>query len=408
MSSHGTRQLNRSAGRLRVLIAIAAAAALGLAGAARAQAPAQPQTPAPPQSPAQTPSPTQTLGPAQPKSPAAHKSHRKAAARPPVSAAAIAESQKTAGEATEAAPPPDPKQPADHDSSMTLKGGTEGTEFRSMTVQGEDRVHLDFDRPPVAVDLDPEKVAGLDLGSARDVLNRTVPDLVTPLATLSSKERSPYTARPWLRQFASGSVAQFRPEVKGSERWKLLIADSHGQTVASFDGRGEPPKELSWDGRSTTGSPVVPGLTYSYVLEAYDKAGNKRNFVGQGFTVSAYKFDTPAGPTLACSARGLRDPIVLEAASWWNQTNKPRDPIRVTVTSRSYEEANALAQRAAQTFAAHVLGDPSRVQAVAQVEADAPEGGVLRIGPATGESPAAPKATTTSSKQTSSTKSKKH
>ncbi len=388
MSSHGYRQLNRSASRRGIVMAAAIAAALGLAAAAGAQAPAQ--------------------TPAQPQPSAKHKASRKAAARPPISAAAIEESQKTTAETTEAPPPSAPKQAADHDSSMTLKGGAEGTEFRSMTVQGEDRIHLDFDRPPVTVDLDPEKVAGLDLGSARDVLNRTVPDLVTPLSALSSKERSPYLARPWLRQFASGSVAQFRPEVKGSERWKLLIANSRGQTVASFDGRGEPPKEISWDGRSTTGAPVVPGLTYSYVLEAYDKAGNKRNFVGQGFTVSAYKFDTPAGPTLACSARGLRDPILLEAASWWNQANKPRDPVRVSVTSRSYEEANALAQRAAQTFAAHLLGDPGRVQAVAQVEADAPEGGVLRIGPATGEAPAAPQATSTSSKQATSSKSKKH
>ncbi len=374
MRSHGDRMLSGGARGLTVLVATAVAVALAAAGTAGAA--------------------DQAAAP--------RKATTKATARPPISPAAIAAKPWPAT----TAPAPAPPKTAAHDSSFTLHGGVEGTDFRTLTIEGEDRVHIEFDRPPVVVDLDLEKVAGLDLGSARDVLNRTVPDLVTPLADLSSAERSPYVARPWLRQFASGSVAQFRPEVRDADRWKLLIANSRGQTVASFEGHGDPPKEISWDGRSQSGATVVPGLTYSYAFEAYDRAGNKRNFVGQGFTVSAYRFDTPAGPTLACSARGLREPILLEIASCWNQANRPRDPVRLTATSRSYEEANALAQRAAQTLGTHLIGDPSRVQAVAQVEPDAPEGGVLRVGPASGAAPAAPvpAATTPGSR----TKSKKH
>jgi hypothetical protein len=345
MLGHGARGL-------AVLSALAFAAALVTAGAAGAA--------------------TQVAAP--------RKAPTKTAARPPISPAAIAAVPRPAASTPAAASP----RATAHDSSFTLKGGEEGTDFRTLTIEGEDRVHIEFDRPPVVVDLDPSKVPGLDIGSARDVLNRTVPDLVTPLTGLSSRERSPYLARPWLRQFASGTVAQFRPAVRGTERWKLLIANSRGQTVASFDGRGEPPKEITWDGRSQSGSPVIPGLTYSYVFEAYDRAGNKRNFVGQGFTVNAYRFDTPSGPTLACAAHDLKDPILLEIASWWNQANRPRDPVRVTATSRTYEEANSLAQRAVKTLGVRLIGDPSRVQAVAQVEPDSPEGGVLRVGPATG------------------------
>src|SRR2546426_7814389 len=151
--------------------------------------------------------------------------------------------------------------PASSDSSMTLRAGQAGTEFRSMTVEGEDRVHVDFGRPELNLDLDPEDVPGLASGSAMDVLDRTVPDLASPLAAMSSKERSPYTARPWLRQFATGAVARFRPAVKGVVRWKLLVADSRGETVASFDGVGDPPKEIAWDGRTKSGAPVTPGLT---------------------------------------------------------------------------------------------------------------------------------------------------
>src|SRR5258705_8095442 len=82
------------------------------------------------------------------------------------------------------------------DSSMTIHAGETGKDFRSMTVEGEDRVHVDFVRPELHLDLDPEEVPGLTRGTALDVLDRTLPDLSTPLIALSSQERSPYVARP--------------------------------------------------------------------------------------------------------------------------------------------------------------------------------------------------------------------
>ena len=281
--------------------------------------------------------------------------------------------------------------------SMTLRAGQSGTEFRSMTVEGEDRVHVDFGRPELNLDLDPEDVPGLTRGTALDVLDRTVPDLTTPLVALSSQDRSPYLARPWLREFATGSVARFRPAVKGVVRWKLLVADSRGETVASFEGTGDPPKEIAWDGRTKSGAPVTPGLTYSYVFEAHDRAGNKRNFVGQGFTVSAYRVDSPSGQTLVMSGHDLvipgadgtgygpaatgskESPIFLEVASWLNQSSKVREPVRVAVAARTMDQATSLANRAVTALSGHVIGDPARIQVVPEIAADAPEDGVLRI-----------------------------
>ena len=311
--------------------------------------------------------------------------------RPPVSAAAVKEAGKAGSK--EAAKPDtkettqaETKETPKSDGGFTLKGGTEGTDFRTLTIEGEDRVHVDFDRPPIAVSLDPGKVPGLELGSAQDVLDRTMPDMVGPFTSLSRADHSPYLARPWLHAFASGSVARFQPSVKDVERWKLIVANSRGETVATYQGRGEPPKEIAWDGRAQNGSPVVPGLTYSYAFEAYDKAGNKRNFVGQGFTVSAYRIDGPGGPTLLFSARDLADgqnaSIVLEAAGAWNQVNRPRDPIRILASARTRDEANGLASRVAALFTASTLGDPARIQTAVEVRPDAPEGGVVRIAPA--------------------------
>jgi hypothetical protein len=82
------------------------------------------------------------------------------------------------------------------------------------------------------------------------------------------------------------------------------------------------------------------------VLEARDKAGNKRNFVGQGFQLPAYRLPGPlltfAGDaSLVPSARSTdtmrrtASPLVLEAASWLNQVDA-RQPVRIVVR-RSFE-----------------------------------------------------------------------
>src|SRR5262249_26877882 len=69
-----------------------------------------------------------------------------------------------------AAPAAQKEAPGSPDSAYTLKGGSEGTVFKSLTVEGEDRIRFDIERPELQIDLDPSKAPGLDWGSARDVL----------------------------------------------------------------------------------------------------------------------------------------------------------------------------------------------------------------------------------------------
>jgi hypothetical protein len=282
--------------------------------------------------------------------------------------------------------------------SDRLKGGQEGTVFRSLTVEGEDRVHLEFERPPLELALDPAHAPGLEWGTARDVLDRSVPDVTSPLMALSGREAMPYLARPWLAAFGTGAVARFQPDMSGVERWKLMIADSRGHAVASFSGRGAPPRDLSWDGRGSDGSPVMPGLTYSYVFEAYDRAGNKRNIVGKGFSVSAYRFSTPEGqvltfcgdslwsalPASAVGGRGEpeRTPeLLLEAASWLDQSGRPDQPVRVTATARNREQAEALARTVTKGIGPVLIGGEARLRPITVVQPDAPAGGTVTLAP---------------------------
>ena len=310
-------------------------------------------------------------------------------------------SSPASGSSTGAQPPSTPgpgaaAKAAPRDSGYTIPAGQEGAVFRSLTVEGEDRVHFEFERPALALDLDPNSAPGLDWGSARDVLNRTVPDLGAPLLASSSQQPTPHLAHPWLGHFVTGSVARFRPDVQGVERWKLTIVDARGQTVASYEGRGDPPREIGWDGRTQGGGLVVPGITYSYVMEARDRAGNKRNFVGQGFQVSAYRLASLEDPMMVFSGRELPSPdptrpapgptekeatapILIEAAGWLNQSPKAVQAVRVTATARSNDQAQSLCALVVRQMTPHLLGDPVRIQAVAEVQPDAPERGAVRI-----------------------------
>jgi len=280
------------------------------------------------------------------------------------------------------------------DSSLVMAGGQEGTVFRSLTVEGENRIQIQFERPELTVDLDPQQAPGLAWGSALDVLDRTVPDLVTPYLANTASWRSPYTPRPWVNRYATGSLARFQPAVSGVESWKLLVVDSRGEVVKEYADGKKLPKEIAWDGTDIQGNPVAPGLTYSYVFEAFDRAGNKRRIVGEGFQLPPYRLESDQGPIMLISGQQwlaadrdrtnnlAANPYLVETASWLNLYTAPRAPVQVTATARSFEEAKALGQKVQAALAPLLNGDPARLAVVTRVEPGAAEGGSLRIGPA--------------------------
>jgi len=279
---------------------------------------------------------------------------------------------------------------ADSSDGRTLKGGEEGTVFRTLTVQGEDRIHIEVERPTLRLDMDPDQAPGLDRGDVRDVLERTTPDLEAPLLATSARVASPYVAHPWLAHFPEGPVARVRPDVKGVERWRLLVVNARAESVAVFEGKGDPPREIDWDGRSTNGDLVVPGASYSYVFEARDRAGNKRNFVGEGFRVETFRYGDAESPVLLFSAQQLAAPagtsraleeapaIVVEVASAMNQAPVSRG-VEIQVTARSREEAGALAQRLKAWMTPLVIGDPSRIRTDLVVRPDAPQSPAVKV-----------------------------
>jgi hypothetical protein len=272
------------------------------------------------------------------------------------------------------------------DSAMVLKGGELGTAFKSLRVEGEDQIRIEFERPSLELSIDPLSAPGLDGGSIDDLLTQNGLELVPLFVQDSALERPPYFARPWLDGFATNGVARFRPATKRVESWSLIVANSAGETVATFDGKGKPPEEITWDGRSTDGVPALPGLTYSYAFEAVDRAGNKRNVVGDGFELPAYRLTTNDGMVLLFAGDELSDQnahtasaILLETASWLNQLGNGEATIRVESIGRSFKGAKKLADSIVAALTPLIVGDPVRLQSVATVEPNAPVNGSIKV-----------------------------
>lgn len=306
---------------------------------------------------------------------AASSSRAKSESKPAAKADEVATNQEAANDSAEA---------------MTLKGNEAGTHLPSLTVTGEDRVHFEFERPSLDLDLDPRTAPGLEWSDPMQSVEGADVDRMSPLAEHSITASSPYLATPWIERFQDGAVTKFRPQVKDVEAWQLTIADSRSDTLAIFTGKGKPPKEITWDGAGRDGKLVPPGITCSYVLEAYDRAGNRRNFVGQGFKLPPYRLATPNGTSLLFSAEEIprgasasraatsTPPIVIEAASWLNQGSDD-STIEVTATGRTFEDAKALSDHLVEMLRPRVLGDPARIRGLTEVRPDAPERGTVTI-----------------------------
>ena len=57
------------------------------------------------------------------------------------------------------------------DTTMKLLGGEEGTLFKSLKVEGEDRIRIEFERPELILNIDPRTPLGLEWESIHAVLN---------------------------------------------------------------------------------------------------------------------------------------------------------------------------------------------------------------------------------------------
>jgi hypothetical protein len=142
------------------------------------------------------------------------------------------------------------------------------------------------------------------------------------------KERIHWSSVPWTYEGEKPSVENFTGNLSSPEfslispqpakifylnfeelsSWKIEIFSSDGQKFRTLSGEGNPPKYLTWDGLGDDGNPLIPGQSYAYSLTATDRAGNRRTFPGDAFSVNAIYMQRDDGIWIGLSNSSIFSP----------------------------------------------------------------------------------------------------
>jgi hypothetical protein len=293
--------------------------------------------------------------------------------------------------AAQASSPASPASESEQDAHVAIPAGAEGADLGEFTVEGEDRIRIEFERPTLRLTLDPRSVGGLDWSDPDEILERTSLDTTTPFLRAGTTSLSRLPTRPWVRTLALGDVVRLTPKLKDVETWHLSISDAAGRVVTKFGGDGEPPSNIGWDGMTLSGFPAWPGHTYVHAIDVEDPAGNRRRFNGSGFVMPAFALARDDSIHLVVPGQGktraLESATILELADWINQHATLDTEVRIEALARTYSDAEAMARSTGDALAKLTAGNPARLRTISRVDPSAPVRGVLRVMFRTGSTP---------------------
>lgn len=161
------------------------------------------------------------------------------------------------------------------------------------TIQETFKKNFDLKKPPFPLGLPSTSLWPVQNVASQEILGGRPAELDGTLLNALGFPASERTARPWLPEIPHSPVARFKfdvPQNYDVRRWELQIFDSHGLMVSSRRGKGLPPEEIIWDGKTNTGHPIQVGLTYAYKLQLIDRQGNAQSFLGSSFRLPALQY----------------------------------------------------------------------------------------------------------------------
>ncbi len=105
--------------------------------------------------------------------------------------------------------------------------------------------------------------------------NRLEGDAVRIIADSQAPEFQVKVQEPWWDPAAGpGRIGLTAADRNGVSEWRLQLADDEGRELRVFTGRGDPPREIAWDGRDDRGTILQPGSFVLLRLTGADDAGN--------------------------------------------------------------------------------------------------------------------------------------
>lgn len=181
-------------------------------------------------------------------------------------------------------------------------------DISNMIIEGESRLKVKPQVPELAWNVNAYDNVGELMKDNNVISGFRAPAVNHPPMSLPEKSFSDKTASPWLARMYEPPIltlATKAQENAAKQEWAFLIKDSRGKVFYEQKGRGELPKELSWDGFGDTGDPLRAGFDYNYTLSIQDEGGNPQRFSGKPFRVNAFRYNRGGKLTMIFDANEL-------------------------------------------------------------------------------------------------------
>lgn len=249
---------------------------------------------------------------------------------------------------------------AQTDGQQWTKEGESGAALPEMVVEAQNRVRQTIEKSSFEFTLDAAAVDSLH--SAMDQLALAVSPVSGLQPHLNNLDplRSDQPPHFWLPEFPTVPVATFYPQEPEGHKvreWQLTITDFRGSPARTYQGSGQPPRVLQWDGRTSQGEIMQVGYPYSFVFTTIDRGTNAYNHAGESFRLPALDYRRGGDRVLEIAGGELfarrESELTSRGRDWLVRAadeirRHPYSPVRVVVTA----ETLALAQQRAEQVAA--------------------------------------------------------
>lgn len=178
-----------------------------------------------------------------------------------------------------------------------------------VVIKAKESAKVSTPKPELRLDLDPLETIQESLKTEESLL------LVSPPSSLTWKKATPETLYNKRVVQPARSTLSRQPRIAfklGSElerilkrplgnkegkryRWNLSIVDEEGRVFQRYEGAGELPKEILWNGQNDSGEWIRAGYTYSAIYTFTDLLGTTHTGVGKPLKFSGIVYQDDKG-----------------------------------------------------------------------------------------------------------------
>jgi hypothetical protein len=260
--------------------------------------------------------------------------------------------------------------------------GESGAALPEMVVEAKNEVRQTIDKGSFEFVLDAAAVDSFYAAMDEEALAVSPVSGLQPHLNNLEPLRSDQPPHPWLPEIPSTPVASFyteEPEGHQTRQWQLTITDFRGSPCRTYRGKGRPPRQVAWDGRSDQGEMLRVGYPYSYVFTTTDKGTNTYNYAGESFRLPALDFRDRGDRVLELAGGELfprRESELTDAGEdWLTRTadevrRHPYSPVRVVVIAETESLADARARLVAAYLADSMIVPREQIETEAVQKPD--------------------------------------